>query len=84
MPDDTHIYVNGRFVSRAGADWSVEDRAGMFGDAVYEVIRYHAGRPVAMGRHVARLRRSLAGIELQRYPKGPPSRTSCGYRAIRP
>ena len=26
----------------------------------------------------------LAGIELQRYPKGPPSRTSCGYRAIRP
>ena len=26
----------------------------------------------------------LAGIELQRYPKGPPSRTSCGYRALRP
>jgi D-alanine transaminase len=58
------IYLNGAFIPKAHAAMSVEDRGTLFGDGVYEVIRYYAGRPLAMPDHLARLRRSLAGIRL--------------------
>lgn len=42
----------------------VLDRGVVFGDGVYEVVRFAHGRPLEMGRHLARLERSLSGIEL--------------------
>lgn len=58
------VYLNGQFVPRSRARFDVEDRAVMFADGVYEVLRYFGGRALAMDGHLARLRRSLAGIGL--------------------
>lgn len=63
MPDDI-VYLNGRYLPKAQATLSVEDRGTLFGDGVYEVVRYYNGQPFAMAEHLARLKRSLAGIEL--------------------
>lgn len=59
-----HVYLNGQYLPKSEAMLSVEDRGTLFGDGVYEVIRYYGGRPLAMEAHLARLRRSLRGIEL--------------------
>lgn len=42
----------------------VDDRGTLFGDGVYEVLRFFAGRPLAMDRHQQRMRESLSRIEL--------------------
>ena len=65
MPDSEPIvYLNGCFLPRREATLDIEDRGIMYGDGVYEVLRYYGGRALAMDRHVARLRRSLAQIAL--------------------
>lgn len=62
--DPSTVYLNGSFVAKAQAALPVEDRGTLFGDGVYEVIRYYGGRPLGMAQHLARLRRSLGGIRL--------------------
>jgi D-alanine transaminase len=58
------VYLNGRYVAKSSACLCVEDRGALFADGVYEVVRYYAGRPFELDRHLDRLRRSLAGIRL--------------------
>ena len=58
------VYLNGQFVPYDDARIGVEDRAVQFGDGIYEVVRYYGGRAFEMDRHMARLQRSAAGIEL--------------------
>lgn|GEM_PF-396958 len=53
-----------RFVRARDAGFGLQDRGVTFGDGVYEVVRYDGGRAFAADRHVARMRRSLAAIEL--------------------
>ena len=43
---------------------SVLDRAFLFGDAVYEVIRVHAGHPFLIDEHLQRLARNLKKMQL--------------------
>lgn len=43
---------------------SVLDRAFLFGDAIYEVLRIYRGRPFLEPRHFARLQRSLDKIAI--------------------
>lgn len=59
------VYVNGRLVPQQQATISVFDRGFLFGDGVYEVVRFFDGVGVAMDLHVARLARScrMAGID---------------------
>lgn len=54
------VWLNGRLVPSHEATISVFDRGFLFGDGVYEVIRFFDGMPVGMGLHTARLARSLA------------------------
>ncbi len=58
------LYLNGRFMSLEEGRVPVEDRGFQFGDGVYEVIHVYNGRPFRMRQHLARLERSLAGIEI--------------------
>jgi branched-chain amino acid aminotransferase len=58
------IYVNGSISDRDGAVISVFDRGFLYGDSVYEVLRTSGGRPVDLDRHLERLGRSAAAIEL--------------------
>jgi len=58
------VYLNGKFVDRADAHVSVDDRGFVFGDGVYEVTRSRDGVLLEGDRHVRRLERSLAGLDL--------------------
>jgi len=57
-------YVNGRYVAHAEARVSIDDRAFVFGDGVYEVCEVRGGEPVDEPRHLARLARSLAALRI--------------------
>jgi branched-chain amino acid aminotransferase len=58
------VYVNGAITDSGSAVISVFDRGFLYGDSVYEVLRTSGGRPVDLDRHLERLRRSAAGIEI--------------------
>lgn len=58
------VYVNGRYLPYAKAAVHVEDRGFQFGDAVYEVCEVRDGHLVDEPRHMARLARSLAALEI--------------------
>lgn len=57
MPD-------GRHVPPHEAKVSIFDRSFLFGDSVYETLRTYGGKPFAMTRHLDRMDRSMARIEL--------------------
>jgi D-alanine transaminase len=58
------VYLNGQYVPRREAVVSVEDRAFLFGDGVYEVTRTVGGTLIESARHLRRLERGLAGLSL--------------------
>ena len=58
-------YVNGRYRPLADAAIAIEDRGYQFADGVYEVIKVLDGRPRDLERHMDRLERSLAALEIR-------------------
>ena len=58
------VYVNGRYVPYAQAAVHVEDRGFQFADGIYEVCEVRNGRLVDEARHMARLGRSLAELQI--------------------
>jgi D-alanine transaminase len=60
------IYVNGRYVPYEKAAVHAEDRGFQFADAVYEVCQVRGGQLVDEARHMARLERSLAALDIAR------------------
>lgn len=69
------VYVNGRYLPYAEAGVHVEDRGFQFADAVYEVCEVRSGRLVEETRHMTRLERSLAELEIRE----PMSRAALGH-----
>jgi len=61
------VYLNGEFIPAAEARVSVFDRGFLFGDAVYEVIRYFSGVPFAMDLHLQRLERTLREVRFAHF-----------------
>ena len=51
-------FLNGEFYRSSEARVSIEDRGFLFGDGVYEVIRFYNGHFFELGKHLARLERS--------------------------
>ncbi len=64
-PMSEWIWLNGEIIPLADARVSVEDRGFQFADGVYEVIRIYDGKPFTLDRHLARLEKSAAGIQLK-------------------
>jgi D-alanine transaminase len=62
-------YVNGNYVPHARAAVHIEDRGYQFADAVYEVCEIRHGYIVDMTRHLNRLERSLAELQMA-WPMG--------------
>src|SRR5262245_4829135 len=56
--------VNGEIMPLEQVRVSVLDRAFLFGDAIYEVLRVYQGKPFLMEEHFARLARSLDAIRI--------------------
>lgn len=57
-------YVNGEILPIEKATVPIEDRGYQFGDAIYEVIRIHHGRPIGYEEHMVRLFRSMNEIQM--------------------
>jgi D-alanine transaminase len=57
-------YVDGRYLPRAHAKVSIDDRGYQFADGIYEVCEVRAGRLVDERRHMARLDRSLNELRI--------------------
>jgi branched-chain amino acid aminotransferase len=58
------IWMNGRITDPAEARVSIFDHGLLYGDGVFEGIRFFGGRPFRLEAHLARLERSAAAIEL--------------------
>jgi D-alanine transaminase len=58
------VFLNGRYVPREEAHISPEDRGFLFADAIYEVVRYGAGKPYRLDEHLARMHDGLAAIRI--------------------
>lgn len=58
------VYLNGRFVPKAGALIPADDRGFIFGDGIYEVVRVIGGRIFAWDEHAVRLANGLAGLRI--------------------
>ncbi len=65
MPEEQPlVYLNGKVLPAAEATIPIDDRGFMLADGIYEVIRVSAGRPFLLHRHLARLQRSAALVQL--------------------
>lgn len=58
-------YLNGNIIPFAETMVSINDRAFLFGDGVYEVVRTYDGHLFGLAEHMARLERSAAALELE-------------------
>lgn len=58
------VFLDGTYGTTEDIKVSVLDRGYLFGDGVYEVYRLYGNRPFTRDLHLARLERSLKGIEL--------------------
>ncbi|HEX9287798.1 MAG TPA: aminotransferase class IV [Thermoanaerobaculia bacterium] len=58
------VYLNGRFLPREDAKISPEDRGFLFADAIYEVVRFAAGRPYRLAEHLVRMRHGLTALQI--------------------
>lgn len=58
------LYINGRFTTTDQRVLGVEDRGFLFGDGVYEVVKFVGKRLFFFDAHFKRLRASLAALEI--------------------
>lgn len=58
------VYVNGEWVDETEAKVSVFDRGFLFADAIYEVTSVIGGKLIDYPGHAARLKRSLASLNI--------------------
>lgn len=58
------VFLNGEFMPFENAKISPLDRGFIFGDGVYEVIPYYAGRGLRAVEHLKRLQRSLDELQI--------------------
>lgn len=59
------VYLNGEYLAHSEAQVSVDDRAFLFADGVYEVIRIYDGRPFLLEQHIERLTAGLRTLRIR-------------------
>jgi D-alanine transaminase len=62
------VYLNGEFLPRDRARISPEDRGFLFADAIYEVVRFGAGRPYRLAEHMERMHDGLNAVRISADP----------------
>ena len=62
------VYLNGQFLPIEQARISPEDRGFLFGDAIYEVVRFWKGRPYHLSEHLERMHEGLDAIRIEADP----------------
>jgi D-alanine transaminase len=61
----TIVYLNGAFIPRERATVSVDDRAFIFGDGIYEGVRSVEGRMFEWDAHAGRMVNGLHGLRIE-------------------
>lgn len=64
MDEQALCWMNGELLSASAAKISVLDHGLLYGDGVFEGIRFYSGRPFKLDEHLQRLRRSAKAIAL--------------------
>jgi branched-chain amino acid aminotransferase len=59
-----HIWIDGAIEPADALHLSAFDRGFQLGDGVFETLRARGGRPTELAEHLARLRRSAAGLDI--------------------
>ena len=59
-----HVWVDGRLLASDALHLSVFDRGFQLGDGIFETLRVRGSHPTELAEHVARLRRSAAGLDI--------------------
>jgi len=62
--NNVSVYFNGRYIPKQEVRVSPDDRAFLFADGVYEVIRTYEGRLFRLEEHLARFSRSLCELRI--------------------
>lgn len=60
-----HVWIDGRLEPADARHLSAFDRGFQLGDGVFETLRATAGHPTELGEHLARLRGSAAGLDIE-------------------
>lgn len=60
-----HVWVDGAILAADEPHITVFDRGFQLGDGIFETLRVRAGRPTELSEHLARLRRSAAGLRIR-------------------
>jgi branched-chain amino acid aminotransferase len=60
-----HVWIDGRIESAEAPHLSAFDRGFQLGDGLFETLRARGGRPTELPEHLARLRRSAAGLDIE-------------------
>jgi branched-chain amino acid aminotransferase len=63
-----HVWVDGTLEPADARHVSAFDRGFQLGDGVFETLRARAGHPTELAEHLARLRRSAAGLDIALAP----------------
>ena len=64
-----HVWVDGELLPADGRHLSAFDRGFQLGDGVFETLRARGGRPTELDEHLARLRRSAKGLDIELGPE---------------
>jgi len=75
------VWVDGRVLPAEGPHLSVFDRGFQLGDGIFETLRASGGRVTELDLHVARLRRSAAGLDID-LPPGVDAMVEDGIRDL--
>jgi len=59
-----HVWVDGRLLPADGPHLSVFDRGFQLGDGIFETLRVRGARATELAEHIARLRSSAAGLDI--------------------
>jgi branched-chain amino acid aminotransferase len=62
---ERHVWIDGRLEPADALHLSAFDRGFQLGDGVFETLRARGGRPTELVEHLARLRRSAAGLDIE-------------------
>ncbi|MBM6403941.1 aminotransferase class IV family protein [Phycicoccus sp. CSK15P-2] len=76
---DIRVWVDGALVPPDGPAVSAVDHGVTVGDGAFETLKVEDGTPFALGRHLARMDRTMAGLGL---PRADHDRILEGVRAV--
>jgi branched-chain amino acid aminotransferase len=76
-----HVWVDGRILPADGAHLSVFDRGFQLGDGIFETLRVRGAHATELDEHLARLRRSAAGLDIP-LPSDIADRLAAGIAAV--